>query len=266
MSRKFFFYGSATSNLPYTQDFITFYGISDATIIAAFNEWERIATEGSLINYATPASNRILARWQFAGGTDVLHGGNFLAPGTFTILWGGGVTHNSNGITGNGSSGFGDTQLIPSAHLSLNSAGVSYYCRTNSATTTYEAGCLHTDGSSRFEVITRSAGNAIFPLLNTTSTGAIANANSNKRISIQRTGVNTTTSYRDAVSIGVVPHPSTLLPNRACYVLARNVGVAQLFTAKNLASFEINKGLTAAEETIANNAEVAYQTLMGRNV
>jgi len=104
--------------------FVSRSGISDATQIAAVT--------------ALVTSARVHGWWDlcdiiypFVGGTAGTHAQN-LKSSSFTITWNGTVTHNANGITGDGATGFGDTTYIPSSsgQMILDSTHASFYRRT----------------------------------------------------------------------------------------------------------------------------------------
>lgn len=67
--------------------------------------------------------------YPFVGGSASAHSFN-LANSLYTITWGGTVTHNANGITGDGATGYGDTGLAQSV---IGSTG---------------GGCIYTTGNS----------------------------------------------------------------------------------------------------------------------
>jgi hypothetical protein len=50
----------------------------------------------------------------------------------FRLVFNGGWTHSPQGATPNGTNGYADTKLVPSSVLTLNSAHLSFYSRTNS--------------------------------------------------------------------------------------------------------------------------------------
>ena len=53
------------------------------------------------------------------------------------VLFSGGITHASGYIQGNGTNGYVDTQINPSATLSLNSTGVSYFSNNDTQENIY---------------------------------------------------------------------------------------------------------------------------------
>jgi len=51
------------------------------------------------------------ALYPFIGGSAAAHSVNLVAPGTYSITWSGTVTHDANGATSNGTTGFGSAHL-----------------------------------------------------------------------------------------------------------------------------------------------------------
>jgi hypothetical protein len=81
---------------------------------------------------------KMKALYPFVGGTASAHKFNLKDPrdldAAFRLVFSGGVTHGSTGITFNGINGYADTFLIPSVvTASQNSLGMSFYSRTNNA-------------------------------------------------------------------------------------------------------------------------------------
>lgn len=105
------------------QAFLTAAGITDPTQSNAVNQ---------LVIDLKAASiwSKLLAIYPFVGGSATKHKYNLKDPrdldAAFRIVWNGTVTHDASGVTSDGSSGYGDTKLIPSVVMQTNggSAGV----------------------------------------------------------------------------------------------------------------------------------------------
>jgi hypothetical protein len=74
----------------------------------------------------------IFAAYPIVGGDAARHSLNFIDPALYPITWGGTVSHTSNGVQGDGSSGYGDTG-IPINTLSAwdSNIGAYVYSRTD---------------------------------------------------------------------------------------------------------------------------------------
>ena len=75
------------------------------------------------------------ALYPFIGGSAFSHKFNLINPldtdAAFRLVFSGGVTHNANGINGNGTNGTASTLYRPSTSATQNSASLSFYSRTN---------------------------------------------------------------------------------------------------------------------------------------
>jgi hypothetical protein len=104
-----------------TSLFIAATGISDATIEAALVDLESVITSIGV--------SKFYALYPFCGGTATTHKYNFMdaqdTDAAFRIDWYGGVTHDADGATGNGSTGYGDTHLASSSVLSKDDKGLT---------------------------------------------------------------------------------------------------------------------------------------------
>jgi hypothetical protein len=93
------------------------------------------------------------AVYPFIGGNATSHSFNFLNPAQFRIDWLGEVTHNNLGVQGDGSTGYGDTNLKPNAIG--NNVFLGTYINTNNASASWDIGTLG------FGLVTRWSDNSI---------------------------------------------------------------------------------------------------------
>lgn len=111
---------------PVVQDFVMRAGITDNTIAQAVNTlYLGLSTDGLL--------TVLDAFYPFAGGTAQAHAENLLSS-SFPWTWAGTITHNANGITGDGSTGWGNNTFRQSEHGGTNSVGHYSYLRTANPT------------------------------------------------------------------------------------------------------------------------------------
>ena len=120
------------------QAFITAAAITDPTQQAAIN-----TLVVDLKGYSI--WTKMSALYPFVGGTASTHKFNLKDPrdldAAFRLVFNGGFTHSSNGITGNGTNGFADTKFNPISQSSnLNSFSLSVYSRTNLAGNMFDIG------------------------------------------------------------------------------------------------------------------------------
>jgi hypothetical protein len=117
---------------PDAQAFITAAGITNPTQQAAINT---LVVDLKGYNVWT----KMKALYPFVGGTASQHKFNLKDPrdldAAFRLVFNGGVTHNSNGVTFNGTNGYADTKLSPNSTLLQNNNSISVYSRANVAQT-----------------------------------------------------------------------------------------------------------------------------------
>ena len=109
---------------PDAQAFITAAGITNPTQQTAINTLVVSLKANGLWT-------KMSAIYPFVGGTATSHKWNLKDTTQYQITWIGGVTHNANGITGNGSNAYGDTFLNNNV-LGQNSNHLSVYVRSSS--------------------------------------------------------------------------------------------------------------------------------------
>lgn len=95
--------------------FFTTAGITDATQKSAVNQ---LVLDLKSANIWT----KIKALYPFVGGNATSHSYNVKDTSQYRITWYGGMTHNANGITGNGTNAYGNTNFNNNLITSNNSA------------------------------------------------------------------------------------------------------------------------------------------------
>ena len=207
--------------------------------------------------------------YPFVGGTSNTHSWNLKDTNAFRVAWTTtGVTHDANGITGNGSSGYGNTQYTPSTSGSLNSSHVSVYCRTTTPS----------NNSRLLDVTTGLTPSSRFGInINTTFISAELN-------DITYTSVPTSTDFRGflagsrtgASATGIINRnssasgsiTSTSLATSSVFLLARNwpdYGT-DAYTTANLAFASIGSGLSVSELEELRTIVNTFQSALLRNV
>jgi hypothetical protein len=252
----------AISQRAQVASFINRSGITDATQIAALNT----LVVSAKVNGWWDKCDLI---YPFVGGTAQAHAQN-LKSSSFTITWNGTVTHNANGITGDGATGYGDTGYIPASggQMALNSVHVGIYRRaTVGANGTFFIGSTDSNANETLS-ISRS-------LVATT----------------QRVGLNTILSFNALLTslgwmvasrlVAATGHlfsgssdtssltASEKLPaSVSINILANHQGngTTANFIAANLAGVTAGSGLTFAEYLLMASDWQTFQTSLGRQV
>lgn len=212
---------------------------------------------------------KFYALYPFVGGNASAHSYNLINPATYQITWYGGVTHDSDGIIGNGVDARGDTGLNDASVTSIDNYSFGMYSRTDIVETSVDIGVADSSLNSYSLFYTRR------------------NSGGVKIISYSRFGTATTTSNSD--SLGLF-HLSRLEPNlyriykngtnflssttvsldKANYnynILTRNIdGAYATYSTRNLALAFIAQGFTQAQMVNFNTAVTTFQTALSRNV
>ena len=121
-----FIFETASATDPDADAFISATGITDSTQMSAIN-----TLVVDLKGYSL--WTKMDALYPFVGGTSTTHKYNLKNPldtdVAYRIVWSGGVTHDANGVTGNGVNAYGDTFLIDFNVLSIDDKHISMYQR-----------------------------------------------------------------------------------------------------------------------------------------
>tara|TARA_R110000868_G_scaffold105570_1_gene289940 strand:+ start:24 stop:794 length:771 start_codon:yes stop_codon:yes gene_type:complete len=121
-----FLFETASPTDPDADAFITATGITDATQKSAIN-----TLVVDLKGYSL--WTKMDALYPFVGGTATTHKYNLKNPldtnGAFRLVFGGGITHDANGITGNNVNSTSDTFLSDANDLDINDKHISMYQR-----------------------------------------------------------------------------------------------------------------------------------------
>lgn len=241
------------------QAFITAASLSDATQMAAVNTLV-VALKGYSI------WTKFFAIYPFVGGTSTTHKFNLKNPsdtdGAFRIVWNGTVTHDANGVQGNGSTGWGDTKFAPNGgNWTLGNASLGVYVRNNAATGYDFASNDSTLVISRYTATTtyygRHAGSSYVTTSNADSRGFHSvNVNST-----------TLTQYKNGSSVNSASISTTSLASATMGLCANNAGGSRTeWSTHQLAFAYLGSTLNATEQGDLYTAVQAFQTSLGRNV
>ncbi len=208
------------------------------------------------------------AFYGFVGGTAAAHRINWRDPGgPYDITWNGTITHNANGWTGDGVSGYGDTNLPPS-DFSANSLAFGFYSRTDSQ----GAACDINGGSGlnqEFQILVKFAdGNCYSDNGSNGGTGRISFSMSGIATTglfvSSRTASNFHGFYKNGTELGNTTGVQGMLNaptfNIGCY------NKLTTFTARNYALDFFSDGLTPTQILALTASNQALQTALGRNV
>ncbi len=264
--------GGGSTNTARTQAFLTATGITDATIISALNAMDNSLISAGLLPSGTGAG-KIKALYPIVGGTAATHKFNFVNPldtnAAFRLTFFGGVTHNSNGMTGNGTNGYANTFLNADGLMNIDSLSFGFYSRTNVTENSYDMGTFDSGSSpancqnmiqARFVDLMWGAVNQDDSAATPASTNsfgfhAISRINSTQEIRNIR-GTNTTYS-----------RTSKDVPNLNTFLMALSFNNSPFgYSSRNYAYYYLSDGLNTTELNSLNTLIVDFQTTLGREV
>ena len=240
------------------QAFITAASITDLTQQSAINQLVLDLKSYSIWS-------KLEAIYPYVGGNATSHSYNLKDTTKFQITWSGGVTHDLNGVTGNGTNGYGNTNLVPNTVLTnFISAGV--YIGTNVQENKYDIGTLVSgsrgtwinsrDTSNRIDTITMDGTNKYYTGITDSSGFSCVNRTDSTNRQIYKNGI-VSNQTNAAASYSIYP----------IYVLSLDTNnVAGSFSSRNQRFSFIGNSLTTTEHTNLYTAVQAFQTTLSRQV
>ena len=212
---------------------------------------------------------KMTALYPFVGGTAGCHAINLKTPGTYNITWTAAPTQNSNGVTFNGSTQYGDTGIIPSTALTQTSTHLSFYRRTFSAGASYDIGC--SNGTDGCFILSRSGGVFRVSLNNPVGTPdgiTLSPIDLTGMFIGTRTAASVQAGYiRSRLRLSGTVASNTPIGTRSLYIGAVNSsGTATNFSDGNYAFASVGTGLSATDAQNLSLLVQSYQSALGRAV
>jgi len=190
-----------------------------------------------------------------------------LKSSSFTGTFSSGWAFTSNGILGNGSSTYMDTNFLPSTNMTLSSGHFSIYNRTNVEEPKCDIGT--TDGNfgaaNEIVLLTRYTGLGSVNVF-TQYNGAIANSDSKGFYITNRNSLTNTTGFKNSTKIYNLAQTSAVLPSLPFTIGCQNATTKTRFASKQYAFCTIGDGLTDTQASDLYTTIQAYQTTLGRAV
>jgi len=246
------------------QAFLTAAAITDPTISSSINK---------LVVDLKSAGvwSKMKAIYPMVGGTASTHKFNLKDPrdldAAFRLQFFGGVTHDSNGIQGNGTNGYANTFISPASNLIQNSTHLSFYSRTNISAEQVEISAL-ANVPNRITLEIRYNGTFDSDLYNF-STGRVSTANANSTGFYVTSRINSTThkafknnSQLGSTNTGASGSLSNITNNLV--LLAQSPVIN--FSSKQCAFSSIGDGLSDTEAANFYTAVQNFQTTLNRQV
>jgi len=219
---------------------------------------------------------KLKAIYPILGGTAATHKFNLKDPrdadAAFRLNFVGGWTHNSNGMTPNGTTGYANTFLVPSTVLTLNNTHLSYYTGTTTVGNAQRDIAVFEDANLPSYSLGTNTNLLISDNYYYTSNRLTASmTNGSGLICGSRTSQTVHKAFRNGAQIGNTDTVSTagqVLSNGALFIGAANATIApvQAFSNKNYRLATIGDGLTDVEAAALYSIVQAYQQKIGRAV
>jgi hypothetical protein len=240
------------------QAFITAASITDATQKSAINQ-----LVVDLKSYSI--WTKFKAIYPIVGGNASAHAVNLKTPSTFNLSFATGVTHSANGMLGNGSTGYANSNFNPNTNgATLNSHHVSFYSRTNNNVTEVEFGTAAGGHQTLLEI--RTSGTTYAAINSAPTYTTFADTDSRGLYIANRTASNVINIWRNSTKKATGTTASSALPNANYYILAWNNVTPLYYSTKQCSFASIGDGLTDTEAANFYTAVQAYQTTLSRQV
>lgn len=252
---------------PHAQLFVAAAGITDATQKAAI-----FTLVSDLKTY--DIWTKCDAIYPFVGGTSTTHKFNLKDPrdldAAFRIAFSGTITHDANGITPNGTDGYGDTKYNGSTAGRNDNSHLSVYVRTNTAATDKTEISAYNGLSAYHAMKVRQTGDqGFYGIYRFTTDGFISVASVTDARGFHlatRRGATDGEAYTNGSSIGTdATNSAEDIPNVVVHIGKRSDS-ATSFTDRNLAFASMGQGLTDTEAANYYTAVQAYQTTLARQI
>lgn len=250
------------------QAFLDVSGITDSTIIAALNYLAR-TTKGQ-VNAENPLG---INRWDggiveiapIVGGSATPHRLG-LKTAANIISFGGSVTHNANGYTGNNINGTA-TLIYTPLTLGQNTAGYAHYTRNVRVAGTKASVGVYTVASSVFEIYPRYTGDVLYSGVNCAESIGVSNTVTKEMMGISRLNSSTYNEFIQATVNLKTTTSAVASANFICNLCYNINGVNSQFNNDNIALiFIYNQPVTAALWAIDRAIAIQYNTMLSRNV
>ncbi len=253
-----FIFETASATDPDADAFISATGITDSTQQSAINTLVVDLKEYSLWT-------KMDALYPFVGGTSTTHKYNLKNPldtdSAYRIVWSGGVTHDSNGVTGNNVNAYGDTFLNDSTDLSIDDKHISMYQRNILSSPSKSP--MGIGNGNRF-YLNFSGSNYSTLGMNQSAFTVATPQNGTFIMSKVLTGE---FKYFQNALTAVTKTGTNLAQNNNYYILACNISNAGFdYSLSNLSFASLGEGLSATEVTNLRTTIETFQTTLSRNV
>lgn len=252
---------SGSSYSTRTQAFATATGITDVTILNALNTFDLGLISNGL-------DTKMKALYPFVGGTSTTNSFNFMNTAQYQITWYGGMTFNSNGITGNGVNGYGNTNFSNDLITSGNTS-IGIYSRTELNGGNYAYMGARGSNNSISTIFPRTS-NIFSSLTNGwyTDYQTVSNTSSLGFFQTLRTSSTQVYSVKNNTSTGFTRSTYGAVNGNFCLLQSgiNNGASNEYITPANLSFAYIGDGITSSESITLYTLVQDLQTSLSRQV
>ena len=208
---------------------------------------------------------KMKALYPFVGGTASSHKWNLKNPldtdAAFRLVFNGGATHDSTGITGNNVNAFANTFLNDQTTLNIDSKHIAMYQRN--ILTTESGGSMGIGNSNRFYL---NSGGSNYSTLGMAQSAFTIVAPQRGVFVMSKTSAGQFKYFQNALT--PVTKLGTNFPQNSVYYLLASslIPSAPGVSSANLSLASIGDGLSDTEVTNYNTAINTFQTTLSRNV
>jgi len=222
--------------------------------------------------------NKMKAVYPLVGGTASSTSYNLIDTGSFEVDWTGSVTYTTNGVQGDGLTGFGNTKLSPNPVLtSTGSMHLSAYIRTSGSAAAVDLGVTSyppfpnvfardsigtTGTNTRFANFAKFNASGDVTITDNTKIGFYIGTNTSNVTTIYRNGSSLVSGSNSFLTDSL---PVALLAERRD-INATATGSYGDFSDRAYGFFSIGAGLNSTEANDLNTAVTTFVTTLGRNV
>ena len=211
--------------------------------------------------------DKMKAIYPFVGGTASSHSFNLVNTSLHQITWFGGITHDSNGVTPNGTNGYGNLNFNPRTHLGTQSSMGTYIRVNNTTSGKVDYGSSNLDGFQNACLIA-SFGNLIY-FQNIGSGNDITTPNATTN-AFFHTGLDTSNNLfafkNSTLLLSKTPAVIGTPPNVNTTLFAFNAGGVNSFSPRPSSFFFAASGTTQADNGNIYYCIQKFQTTLGRQV
>lgn len=214
------------------------------------------------------------AIYPYVGGTANAHKYNLKDPrdldDAFRITWYGSLTHDSNGVTGDGLTGYGDTHYIASNHQTPSYSNSSIYCVSNNtwiASDAKDLGVFQSQNQSQ-NIVLKNPSNRILYRRDDAQKFVSGITTAAGFTTVTRNGTTSVNVLKNGVLINTQTNGTPNPPTRSAYLFNTNYNgpYSNGFSNQTHAFATFGEGLTNLEAVNDYTVIQAYQTALNRNV